>query len=147
MPAFLHVRLHLIWSTHNREPRLLSAWRGELHAYLHGICEHVGACLLLGGSVEDHVHCYVGIPATVSVADLVGTLKSNSSRWIRERFDPAFAWQTKYAAFSVSKSAEEQLFAYIRGQEKHHRRRSFREDRVEFLERHGMEYNPQYLLE
>ena len=147
MPAFLHVRVHLIWSTHNREPRILPEWQPELYRYLHGICENLNCKLLIAGGIADHLHTYVGIPSTLSIADLVNAMKSNSSRWIHEKFDPAFAWQTKYAAFSVSKSAEDQLFAYIRDQAEHHRHRSFKDELLEFLQRHEIEFDDRYLLE
>ena len=147
MSAFLHVRLHFIWSTKDREPRIDAAWRDRLYGYMSGICEKKRAKLLIAGGVADHVHLYVSMPATLSIAETVNVLKSNSSGWVHENFDPAFGWQTKYAAFSVSKSAEDALFAYIRGQEEHHRVRSYREELVELLERHGMEYDERYLLE
>jgi REP element-mobilizing transposase RayT len=147
MSAFLHVRLHLVWSTAGREPRLRPAWRDTLHAYMGGICDNHGCKLLVAGGIEDHIHLYVSLSATLSIAGVVNLLKSNSSRWIRENHDPTFAWQTKYAAFSVSRSAEDDLFAYIRNQEQHHRRKSFREELVEFLRRHDIDYNPDYLLE
>src|SRR5690349_18756690 len=121
MSAFLNVRVHFIWSTANREPRILKAWRDGLFAYIGGICENHGAKLLASGGVEDHVHLYVSLPSTLSIADIVNLLKANSSRWIHEEHDPAFAWQVKYAAFCVSKSAEDAVCTYVRNQEEHHR--------------------------
>ena len=147
MPAFLHVRVHLIWSTSGREPRLDAAWRNDLFAYFSGICQNLNVKLLVAGGVADHVHLYVGLPATISIAELVGKLKANSSRWIHENHDPAFAWQTKYAAFSVSQSGEDAVFAYIRNQETHHHKKSFQEELTEFLTRHNIEYDPRFLLE
>ncbi|MGN6369265.1 MAG: IS200/IS605 family transposase [Phycisphaerae bacterium] len=147
MSAYIHVRIHFIWSTANREPQIHPAWRENLYAYMAGICENHRAKLLIAGGISDHIHLYVSLPSTLSVADTVNLLKSNSSRWIHENHDRAFAWQNKYAAFSVSKSAEDALFAYIRGQEEHHRKKSYREELIEFLERHELEYNPDYLLE
>src|ERR1035437_742046 len=147
MSAFLHVRVHFIWSTAGREPLINPKWRDDLYGYLSGICENVGAKLLIAGGVPDHVHLYVSMDATHSIADMVNLLKSNSSRWVHDHHDRRFGWQTKYAAFSVSKSGEDALFAYIRGQEEHHRVKSFREELIEFLDRHEIEYNPDYLLE
>jgi hypothetical protein len=66
---------------------------------------------------------------------------------VHERHDAAFGWQTKYAAFSVSRSAEASLRRYIDDQEEHHRSKTFMEELVEFLNRHGIEYDPKYYLE
>jgi REP element-mobilizing transposase RayT len=147
MSAHLHVRLHLIWSTRDREPRIVPAWRNDLYAYLHGICENIDACLIKAGGVGDHLHLYVSIPATLCVADLVKAVKANSSRWVHDQHDPAFAWQTKYAAFSVSKSTEAALLAYIAKQEEHHRVKSFTEELADFLKRHDVPHDPAYWLE
>ena len=147
MSAFLHVRIHFIWSTAGREPLILPAWRDDLYRYMSGICENIGAKLLIAGGMPDHVHLYVSLDATHSIAEMVNLLKSNSSRWIHDNHDCRFAWQTKYAAVSVSKSAEDILFRYIRTQEDHHLVKSFREELIEFLERHEMEYNQDYLLD
>ncbi len=147
MPAFRNVRLHLIWSTHRREPFIQSSWQEALWAYLHGIGENIGVPVINVGGAADHVHLYVAMNATKSVADIVNAFKANSSRWVHENHDPAFAWQTKYAAFSVSRSAEATLLAYIANQQEHHRHKSFAEELREFLERHGVAYDPMYLLE
>src|SRR5690348_3371067 len=113
MSAYLNVRVHFIWSTAGREPRILKAWRDDLYAYIGGICENHRAKLLAAGGVEDHVHLYVSLPATLSIAETVNLMKANSSRWVHEKHDRAFAWQVKYAAFSVSRSAEDSLCAYL----------------------------------
>ena len=147
MPAFIHVRVHFIWSTKEREPWIDPVWQNDLHRYMSGICDNVGAKLLIAGGVCDHVHLYVSMEATHSIAEMGNLLKSNSSRWVHENHERRFAWQTKYAAFSVSKSTEDALFQYIRTQETHHHVKSYREELVEFLERHKMEYNLEYMLE
>ena len=147
MPAHIHLGVHFIWSTNHREPRIDPRWRNDLYAYFHGIAENIGCQLLIAGGVEDHVHLYVSMPATITLAEVVNALKSNSSRWIHENHDAAFAWQTKYAAFSVSKSQEGRLFDYIRNQEEHHRAKSFQEEYLTFLAAHQMEYDPAFAFE
>jgi putative transposase len=57
-----------------------------------------------------------------------------------------FAWQDGYGAFSVSESNTEDVIHYIRDQEKHHRRRTFEEEYVEFLKRHRIEFDPKYVF-
>ncbi|MFG0252358.1 MAG: transposase, partial [Phycisphaerales bacterium JB038] len=57
----------------------------------------------------------------------------------------AFGWQGGYGAFTVSKSAVDEVTRYINKQEEHHRRMTFQEELVALLERHGIEYDPKYL--
>ncbi len=49
--------------------------------------------------------------------------------------------------FSVSRSGVEDVRGYIARQEEHHRRLSFKEELVAFLERHGVEWHPEYTFD
>jgi len=135
-----HISLlvHFVWSTAGREP---------LHAYVGGIMRNKNAKLLAAGGMNDHVHVYASLPSTVTIADFVSTIKSNSSRWVHESFPNrrGFAWQEGYGAFSVSKSEEEKVINYIRNQREHHRKRSFKEEYLDFLEKYEVDYDERYL--
>ena len=95
----------------------------------------------------DHIHLYASLPSTLSLADFVNAVKANSSRWIHQNYRNArgFAWQEGYGAFSVSKSDEKRVIAYVRNQEKHHQKRTFQEEFVTLLDRHEIEYDVRYL--
>jgi len=60
---------------------------------------------------------------------------------------PKFGWQPAYAAFSVSDSNAERVRQYIANQEQHHRKISFQEELVAFLNQHHIGYDPRYLWE
>jgi putative transposase len=97
----------------------------------------------------DHVHLLLSLPATESLADLLRVLKTNSSRWVHEQF-PAhtrFGWQPGYAAFTVSTSRREDVRVYIAAQQAHHRKVSFQEEFVTFLQKNGLAYDEKELWE
>lgn len=56
-----------------------------------------------------------------------------------------FAWQDGYGAFTVSKSNVPSVIDYIQNQREHHRTKTFQEEYLEFLEKHGVEYDERYL--
>jgi putative transposase len=97
--------------------------------------------------VEDHIHLLVRLPAFVSIAKAAEIIKTNSSRWIHEQrvLHRTFAWQSGYSAFSVSPSQAIHVSRYIAGQAEHHRRISYQEELIGFLERAGIEYDERYL--
>ena len=69
-------------------------------------------------------------------------LKTNSSRWVHERFPRApFGWQSGFGAFTVSGSRREDVCRYIARQEEHHRRVSFRAEFLALLKKHGVEFD------
>ena len=93
------------------------------------------ARLICAGGTFDHIHLYASLLSTISIADFVNAMKSNSSRWIHESFSTrkGFAWQEGYGAFSVSKSDGKKVIKYIRNQRQHHAKRSFKDEYLEFL--------------
>ena len=98
--------------------------------------------------MEDHIHILVAIPATMAVAKAVQSIKGVSSKWIHEEFpeQKKFAWQAGYGAFSVSRSRLEATAAYIRNQREHHREKSFEQEFVLLLKKHGIEFDPKYVF-
>ncbi|MEP6822214.1 MAG: IS200/IS605 family transposase [Chthoniobacterales bacterium] len=143
MHSLTNCLVHCVFSTKNRAPILTVEIRGRLWPYLGGIARENGVRALAIGGVADHVHMLLSLPATLSVAKAMQLLKGNSSKWLHETFPELrnSGWQEGYAAFSIGVSGVEETVAYIRGQEEHHRTRSFREEVELFLRRHGMEYD------
>ena len=144
---YLCVNLHLIWSTKERRRLICREWAERLYAYLGSISQSRKARLIEANSQPDHIHLYVSMPSTISIADLINAYKSNSARWIHKTFTDGrlFSWQEGYAAFSVSCSQERAVMKYIRSQAEHHRTRDFRTELLELLNRHGIEYDPGYI--
>ncbi len=139
--------MHCVWSTKNREHCLGSDARQRLWPYLGGIAKQNQMKALAFGGTVDHVHVLLSLSATVSIAKAVQLLKGNSSKWIHETFPKmrGFAWQEGYGAFSVGISGVEATVRYISNQAEHHRTRSFGEELVAMLRKHGFDYDESML--
>jgi putative transposase len=57
----------------------------------------------------------------------------------------AFAWQEGYGAFSVGPVQVPEVIKYIAGQKEHHRKISFQEEFISFLQKYGIEYDERYI--
>jgi len=147
--TYARVRVHVVWSTRGRRPWLDPEWRGRLFARVSTIVEGERARLLCAGATRDHVHLYLEVPATRSVAELVQIVKAGSCRWIRQYLPhrSGFDWQSGYAAFSVTPRDDEHLMDYIRHQEHRHRERDFAGEYVALLEQHGVAYDLRTVLD
>jgi REP element-mobilizing transposase RayT len=146
--TFTNLLTHVIFSTKDRLPLITPEIKPRLHAYIGGIVRSVDGIALAIDGPADHVHLLIKTPASAALADVIRTVKANSSRWVHETFPRAdFAWQTGYGAFSVSFSNVEQVRAYIANQEEHHKTISFQEEFVAFLKRHSIEYDEHYIWE
>jgi putative transposase len=145
--SYTHLLSHLIFSTKDRAPYIDAELKAQLHPYLGGIIRELGGGAVCINGSKDHVHMLAWFPGSLAVAAAMRVVKTNSSRWVHETWAErrSFAWQTGYAAFSVSQSNADQVRRYIDAQEEHHRRTTFEEELVAFLKRHGIEYDERYI--
>ncbi len=148
MPQSLsRILVHLIFSTKNRDPVLTPEIRAELHPYLAVALREDGCPALQIGGVEDHVHALFGLSRTRTVAQVVETVKTSSSKWLKTK-GTAFArfhWQTGYGAFSVSQSNAGAVVRYIQNQAEHHQKVTFQEEYRRFLKRYQIAYDESYV--
>jgi REP element-mobilizing transposase RayT len=145
--TFTNLLVHFIFSTKDRRPYLDAEIRPRVFAYMGGVFREMGATPMLINGPEDHAHALVGMPASLSVAEVMRVVKTNSSRWVHEQWPDRreFAWQSGYGAFSVSQSNRAEVEKYIANQEEHHRHVSFQEEFLAFLKRHGIAYDERYV--
>jgi len=147
--TFTNVAIHALFSTKYRRPQLDSELRSELFPYMGGIIAGLKGRPLLINGPSDHVHLLFIQPAALALAELMEKVKANSSGWVHERWPQraSFGWQTGYTAFSVSQSQLELVKNYIGNQERHHRKRTFQEELMTLLERHGIAYDKRFVLD
>ncbi len=138
---------HIVFSTKNRINYVTPEIENRVWAYLGGVARKHKMTALQVGGVEDHIHALVLAPPVLSPSQITQFLKGDSSKWINEEFPAAgrFAWQDGYGAFTVSKSNIPDVIDYIKNQREHHRRKTFQEEYLGFLKKHGIEYDELYL--
>jgi REP element-mobilizing transposase RayT len=144
--TFFSLHYHIVFSTKERMPFIQPDWRPRVHSYLGGIIRGMNGVAEIVGGVADHVHLLVSLRPVQRIADVLRDMKKDSSLWVKENFEPRFAWQEGYAAFTVSPSATDSVRNYIANQQEHHRKYSFVDELREFLEKAGIEYDEKYLL-
>jgi len=140
------VLVHLIFSTKHREHLIRPEIRPRLNAYIVGILENLKCpCIQTGGTV-DHNHTLFALGRTISQAELVEEVKKSSSKWMKiEGSEPGFSWQAGYGAFSIGESQVEAVIRYIQNQEEHHRKTTFQEEFLKFLQRYKVAYDERYV--
>jgi putative transposase len=137
--------IHVVFSTKDRRKVITPEFQPRMWAYAAGICKKLGILVHAVGGMEDHIHFLIQIPASLSVAKAILTIKSNSSRWANKE-GHKFAWQQGYGAFSVSTSNVPAVIRYIQNQEAHHRKMDFDVEFLALLKKHGMEFDPKCIF-
>ena len=145
--TYTSLHYHIVFSTKNRIPYIKPEIEQRVWEYLGGVVRHHKMTALQVGGVDDHIHALIMAPPTIAPSQIAQYLKGDSSKWIHETF-PAlrtFAWQEGYGAFTVSKSGLEAVVNYIQHQRAHHQQKDFQAEYLDFLQRHGVEYDERYV--
>ena len=146
--SFSSVYLHIIFGTAGRMRCISGEMRQRLYSCIGGILREKGCKLLKAGGTKDHVHLLISFPRDISIANLLREVKSSSSKWVHETYSNMkwFKWQDGYGVFSVSQSLLGDVMRYIERQEEHHKKITFREEFLRFLERHNVKLDQRYIL-
>jgi len=117
------VFIHATWATWDRLPLLVGEVERRVHRAIGAKCDELGVGLVALGGVEDHVHILIRLPASITLADIIGQVKGASAHLITHEvaLGEYFKWQGGYGAFSVSARNVQQACNYINNQREHHR--------------------------
>lgn len=146
--SYTQIHLQFVFAVKYRTGLIKKTWKNELYRYITGIVQNNNHKMIIINGTPDHIHLLVGMRPAQSISDLLQDIKGSSSKWINEKnfVTHKFAWQEGYGAFSYGKSQVNNVIAYIKNQEKHHRKKSFREEYVEFLEKFEVDYDERYIF-
>ena len=143
--SFATLYTHLVFSTKDRRPLIEPHLKDELHSYMAVVLQNMDCHAIIINSMPDHIHILLNLSRTVTVAKAAETVKANSSKWLKTKTNSWLGWQSGYGAFSVSNSRLGAVSKYIRNQEKHHAKASFKEEFIKFLDENGIDYDEHYL--
>jgi len=148
--TYIQIYVQFIFAVQGRKNLIAPSNREVLQRYISGIIENSNQKLLAIHANPDHVHILVGFNSlNLKISDFVRDIKANSSRFINEQkwLIGKFNWQEGYSAFSYSKSQIDKVVNYILNQEEHHKKRNFKEEYLELLNKFEIQYDEKYMFE
>ncbi len=148
MSTYTHVLYQIVFSTQKRRPCLSKENRDKLYKHIWGTLNNKNCHLYRINGIEDHLHIITHLHPSIALASLVKDIKLSSSSMIKQKLlFPSFnGWQNGYAAFTYSISEKSRLIEYVKNQEVHHKKMSFKEELIRLLKEHEIEYDEKYLL-
>lgn len=147
--TFTQLYVHVVFAVKGRNNLISSGWKEALYKYITGIVTNKKQKLMAINGMPDHIHLLISYRPDCVVSDLVRDIKSSSSKWINQNkyVIGKFGWQSGFGAFSVSQSQVNTVVNYIVNQEKHHAKKSFRDEYIEFLIAYNIDFKTEYLPE
>ena len=146
--TYTQIYIHAVFAVEGRQNLIKSEHNDELQKYIAGIVSGQKQKLIAINNMPDHLHLLIGLRPDAALSDLMRDIKAGSSKFINEQHWVAgkFSWQEGFGAFSHSRSQLGTVIRYLENQQKHHARRSFRDEYVELLEKYGVEYDRRYIF-
>ena len=147
--TYSQIYIQIVFAVKSRDCFIKESFREELQKYMTGIITNKMQKLFAIYCMPDHTHIFTSIKPDVSISDLTRDIKSNSSSFLKEKkFVPVtFSWQEGFGAFSYSKSQVPDVVNYVLNQPEHHRKKTFKEEYLDFLNKFEIEYDEKYLFE
>ncbi len=146
--TYTKIYIQVVFAVQNRKCLILESWKDELYKYITAIIQNSGHKLIAINGVGDHIHLFIGMKPIQALSDLVKHIKGDSSKWINKKgfISGKFSWQEGFGAFSYSSSQIDRVVKYILNQEHHHKRRSFKDEYLEILQKNDIKYNDKYIF-
>jgi putative transposase len=146
--TYSQIYIQVVFAPEGRQNLIRKEYKEELHKYMTGIVTERRQKLLAVHCMPDHVHILVGLKPSMALSDLVRDVKNastnfiNGQRWVLGRF----SWQEGFGAFSYGHSQLTGIINYVRNQERHHARRTFREEYLRFLKKYEIEHDERFIF-
>lgn len=145
--TFTQLYIQLVFAVKGRHNFIKESFRDELEKYICGIMRNKNHKLLAIYCMPDHIHLLTGLHPAQSISDLVKEIKNSSGNFIKEKhWLGQFYWQQGYGAFSYSKSSLDNVINYILNQPKHHKKKTFKEEYIDFFTKFNIDYDERYLF-
>ena len=146
---FTQIDIQLVFAVKNRQCLIHKSWKEELYRYITGIVQNHSHKMLRINGMPDHIHLFLGYNPNQLIPTLLNEIKTSSNQFINSKkfTRHKFSWQNGYGAFSYSRSQRDSVIKYIENQEEHHKKKTFREEYIDFLQLFKMEYRDEYLFD
>lgn len=147
--VYTQLYIQIVFAVKNRKALLHKDIRPRVFEYISGIITGMNHKTIIVNGVSNHIHVFMGLNPVKSISETVYEIKRSSSLFINnERLCKSkFSWQEGYGAFSYEKSLVEIVYNYILNQEVHHKKLTFREEYIQFLEKFEIEYDERFLFD
>jgi len=147
--TYTQLYVQFVFTVKGRENLIKESFRDELEKVMCGIINNQKCKTYSNYCNPDHTHIFVSMHPTIAPSKLMKQVKSGSSNWLNDKkyICGKFSWQDGYGAFTYSKSHIDNVLKYILSQPEHHKKQSFKDEYLLFLEKFKIEYDAKYLFE
>jgi len=144
--SLVKILAHIVFSTKERKALIPSKIEPQLYGYISGIITNLGGRMIIAGGTADHIHLLVSM-GRINISELIGDIKRESSKWMKQQGSNGFYWQRGYGAFSIGQSQVSEVSRYIQNQKEHHKAQTFQDEFRALCKKYDVEIDERYCWE
>lgn len=147
--TFHQIYLQFVFAVQGRQSLINKEHKEEIHKYITSLVHARKAKMLAIHCMPDHIHMFVGYKPSVLISDFVKEIKVESNEFITSKkwIKGGFSWQEGYGVFSYGHSQIDRVCKYVLNQEVHHKKKTFRQEYLEFLEKFEVSFEDRFLFD
>lgn len=145
--SYTKLLYHIVFRTKSGEWAITEAHEEKLYRYIWGYVKEKQCILYRINGMPDHIHLFVGLHSTVSVADFVKEMKNATHLFLEQNkalFPNFYAWSKGYCALTYSEKDKDKIINYIKNQKEHHKKQQFTDEMKSLFADYGIEYHEQF---
>ena len=141
--------IHLVLVVKGRDPSIPKKHKTAVQEIMADVIEQGKHQLIEINCMPDHTHILLILRPRQNLVQLVDAIKDASKTFVQSQpwMSFLFDWQDGFGAFSCSHSVVDIVAEYIRNQEEHHKKRSFREEYMDMLRKSGDDFEGHFLFD
>ncbi|HSY75459.1 MAG TPA: IS200/IS605 family transposase [Bacteroidia bacterium] len=147
--TYAQIYIHIVFAVKGKDNSISPRWKIELYQNIAGIIVDGKQKLIAINGMPDHLHILVGLQPNKALSDLITEIKTGSTNFINGKnwVTGKFEWQAGYGAFSYSPWQLDTIEAYIKNQDMHHHKQTFREEYQQLLQSFNVDYKSEFIFE
>jgi putative transposase len=147
--TYTQIYYHVVFAVRNRKYMITKDIKDDLYKYMSGIINNQKQKLIIVNGMPDHVHILLQCKPDMNLSNTVKEIKEHSTKYLNNEkmLGGKFYWQAGFGAFSVSKRDVDMIINYIKNQEEHHTKNSFKNEYIRFLKENEIEFKDEYLFD
>lgn len=138
--SYVKIWIHAVWGTKNHERILTKDIRINLFQHIRENAKAKQIYIdFINGDME-HIHFLLALNADMSIAKTIQLIKGEAAFWANKKslIRPKLEWADEYFAVSVSESVLDKVRDYLKNQEEHHRKMTFKDEFEKLIAKYGL---------
>ncbi len=147
--VYSQIHIQAVFAVKYRAAMIDRAWKNQLCAVIGNLINETGCKNNIVNGVEDHIHCFFDLKPSVSLSDVMKSIKAKSSKWVNESglSEHRFEWQRGCGLFSYTHAHKDNVYHYVKNQEAHHQKIKFSDEYTQLLEQNEIPYDKRYVFD